>query len=224
MPQNNYTCLAILCLLLFCGCKKEDRSALVYENFDGQCKTANTVKIPRSIAKYFLFKQGCYWIYENKANGVLDSIWISKAVFQVFSAYSPPRFNKKICHENVRMFYQSSQFQPHPWYLNSLIQYSPYAPNNDTTFDIMDNPYTNLSFTKVIAIGDSVIEANDNVLAYLDFIEVNNTQFIDVLRIYYTQQPYDILRDAWYAADIGLVKFIRLDGSVWELKRYKIIQ
>ncbi|MCU0442002.1 MAG: hypothetical protein MUE96_06365 [Bacteroidia bacterium] len=87
----------------------------------------------------------------------------------------------------------------------------------------MDNPYTNLSFTKVIAIGDSVIEANDNVLAYLNFIEVNNTQFNDVLRIYYTQQPYDILRDAWYAADVGLVKFIRLDGSVWELKRFKII-
>ena len=63
-------------------------------------------------------------------------------------------------------------------------------------------------------------------ISFQDSITIQTKVFKDILHLEYLQKPVpaEIIKQAWYAKNYGLVKYESWDGRMWELINYHINQ
>lgn len=188
-----------------------------------KCTIENTVYIPKDAFARFYFKDGTYWIYKDSLSGLFDSMWIENSIL-VINKHDGAFIDYPKCYERFGYDLISSR------YGSSYIVTGNYGQEeiNYTTerFGIQEEPswYSHGVIYKLFMIGNKYDEENGEggKQVFIDTIVVRNQIYFDVLKIHYLTQSFDYLIDAYYAKGIGLVKFKRTDGTIWELMRYNI--
>ncbi len=192
---------------------------------DYECTPENTVRLPEDVLARFCFKEGSYWIYKDSVSGVKDSFWIEKFYHGIDKVHKKDWGNTKKCTEVfgyslVSELYGESR-------MSSVI--------NDLNISIEKNSYRIMDVSEVInndwvyrttLHGNSYDSINGSgaIQEIIDKITVYYGFYYNILRIYYANPTYDYLLDTYYVRNIGLVKFKRKDGTIWELVRYNIVQ
>jgi hypothetical protein len=208
--------ILITSLIVICGssCKKEKETV---------CSNENTVSLPKDLVERFFFKDSSYWVYKDSVLGDLDSIWVKSSSVSINKLELIDENSKGKCAESGTYYFKSSfaeeyniQIGPLPSklgteYKDELFQVNIQRGNYLVLFARMKN-------SQFHNIGNEY-----GVIDTIPSLLVNGITYSDVLRKTNKSSMHpDLYYTSYYVRNIGLIKFIRNDKSVWELIRYKI--
>jgi hypothetical protein len=188
------------------------------------CTINNIVQFPQDAKSRLYFKDSSYWIYQDSIGGGKDSFWVEASKHSIYNSDFGKILYKK-CYEAYAYKLQSD------YYGQTNVQLYPEHINDDSTYDkeIFSVIYTveELNYLPIYRFwmsGNKYLTNQEGG----EFDTIQNLMVkgksYDVLHLRNPQNNFDIYKDAYFARDIGLVKFIRKDNSVWELVKYKIKQ
>lgn len=190
------------------------------------CSVNNTVKFPPFFLDYFYFKDSTYWIYEETKDKFEDSIWVEKSSYEQVNEFQDRKFKTK-CYD--LLYYEKISN-----YERSFVVLAPINTNyglRDLTKENfkIDFAYESSNYRTVYRafIEGGVlhkINQHNGVWDTLPKLKLEIDSFQNVLHIKNHESNKDPYLEAWYAKNIGLVKFIKKDGKTWELIRYNIKQ
>lgn len=181
----------------------------------GCCTTPENIAVSTDFKRYFNFPKGSYWIYKNQYNEY-DTLLL-ESLTSKYIEYTRPESCSE--YELVEISYFDS-------YLSLAIKanikaesitFSSFSDNesffpdliSDTTFlTFQGSSYTfNQDFIKELQIGDHTFW---NIYS----VEIDTTLTHEINNL----QPIS----GYYVRDIGLIKRVLYDGTIWELIDYKI--
>ncbi|MEI6506867.1 MAG: hypothetical protein WCO54_00185 [Bacteroidota bacterium] len=230
MKTENIIRTFIFTAILFlqqCQCKKNDTVTPVL-----QCTSSNSVLFPQDMKDRFYFNVGTYWIYKNIKTNDIDSMWIWKssiATTPVDPKMYGTGFNK--CYESFAYLIRNPLTANGDKYYSSIsILLSPNKNQQAIElFGLSDFYLSNqISVYRVDNRGGKYENQEGETMSMVDSIlTLDNIIYKNILRLYYPvgTQTFDYLLDAYYAKNVGLVKFKRrIDNTEWELIRYHIVQ
>ncbi|NQW42045.1 MAG: hypothetical protein HQ463_01250 [Bacteroidetes bacterium] len=192
-----------------------------------ECTAANTVKFPQDALDRFYFKNGTYWVYQDSATGNIDSAWVRNARLET---HTPNGYGGDICYD-YRYYRLVTDY-----YKDSFLVW--IIPNNvsdkiqdtasmyfDITYNLLKTNKSNTyyRFNSYFNYYDSTNQHSGKI-QILKQVTLNNKTYNNCLLLYYPNSIEDIYKYAYYAKNIGLVKYQLKNGSVWKLIRYNIIQ
>ncbi len=223
----------IFLVLLVSQCKQEDNTTLDYNtNQNDVCLPEKTAKLPQVLIDRFYFKKGTYWIYKNTTNDELDSMWVFKSVFSTEQILGSGPYYDSVhkCHESFSVYIGNKDIADNNHYYNLI--YSHYYPKKgfsipDELFGVRDaSPVNNYNgdYRLEYSNGNYQSQMGMNIKQLDSLIGENSYVYKDVIRIYYTSPTPDYLFDMYYGKYIGLIKYTKNDGSIWELIRFNVIQ
>jgi len=205
------------CLCIFMtihSCKTEQTSVV--------CDATNTAALPSDAAARFYFKDSSYWVYRDSVSGQLDSQWVFISETGAKSLTVEDSEDKCFSYANYAVNSKSGIL--YHFYL------SPQGIQNGYNyFELIVQPYNSshpIAFAAVKGNAYNTIGKTDSRLDSIPALLVNGTVYKDVfIRESTLPALYpDIYTTGYYVRHIGLVKYIRKDGSIWELLRYRIRQ
>ncbi len=187
-----------------------------------KCDSANTVRFPKDATEKFYFKDSSYWIYQDSLSKQIDSVWVAESVHEVFNKFHNKELHEKCyegfiyatfssLHGRTRVLLQPNSVGDERAYKDEYFQID-YLPE--------ENHYSPI-FRFFLRGNDYLPNQEEGVLSTINGFKVNSISY-DVLHLSNPQDNADIYKDAYYASEIGLVKYRLKNGSVWELVKYKI--
>ncbi len=196
--------------------RKEDKTV---------CGSGNSVLLPKDAVDRFFFRDSSYWVYQDSLSGQLDSIWVYKSDLPIINMEKARPFSKGKCYQAGITFYHST------WSNDYEISIDPQTSELGTEYkDESFNIYT----TKKNYYSDFALMNGNNYINFdpetglidsVSLLKVKGVEFNDILRKNNeTNTQQDLYYISYYVKNIGMVKFIRNDKSVWELLRYKVKQ
>lgn len=218
----NYLAINVVLLYLaiifinISSCKKDKETV---------CSSENSVLLPKDALDRFFFRDSSYWIYRDSLSGALDSIWVWQSDLQILNMEKTHPFSKGKCYQAGVTYYQSIWLNPY------IIEIMPRTSKmgteyKDEVFDI--NIHQGVYFADFALLRGNNYINFDPELGIIDSISslyVNGVVFNDILRKNNEDATQiDLYYISYHVKNIGMVKFIRNDKSVWELIRYKIKQ
>jgi len=213
--------ISLLCFA-FCSCRKKKEEI---KNYNYQ--------LPSTIESYTYFKAGTYWIYQDSATSIMDSVYVTSANKGV-----------KVIKFEDNLGYQGSFGWFSCWMYSSHDNYQ-YEHWVDQTWEIYGSPTTcnrskystqfsgpnggNSILYANLALGSNLY-SNSSTVTYKAFYNsyiLQSDTFNNVKKWYNSQNfTEDRNRTNFYIANnIGIIRKELLDSNkVWNLLRYKIIQ
>lgn len=206
------------CLIFSCGHKHPKSN-------DTICSSSNTAYFPSDAKARFFFKSGTWWLYKSNAS-LTDSIYISQGQMEI----APPP--SKVFGEIKDKCYESGTMLKIANYVgNSSSQYAYQQPKSDMNyskelFQIIEIIGMGTSLYRFEMHGNNYVTAQDGgIVTFEDSIVTSYDTLKNVLHLSYpTAIHNDYIQDGWYVQNIGLVKYIHKDGTIWELYKYHIKQ
>jgi hypothetical protein len=211
---------------------------LVVIFFEPGCKKkVPTYYISETTKGYFSFQKGSYWIYKNDSTGNIDSANVKYFSDFFYGVYNE---NHDISREIILVGFNSIFL-----FEFTLLGYACTGPNevtvasrdNDTSQYASGGPpmYSPSLFSNTVLLHPTCLEAEAIELSHMQNITVNNIQYTDIIRskVYSLDStstyPFYLLREMYFAKNIGIVKFFEIDKSrnlsrSWSLLRHKSIQ
>ena len=197
---------ALIAFLIIEACGKKDKEHPTY--YLGQ-----------RYKDYAVYKVGSYWIYEDSASKVIDSIYLYKQEISINDGGGIVPFNSEGIYENR---YSSL-------YNDTLLCNGGIV--SDRSGAIYRVARLNDYFNSNIDYFEGLIGqlAPGTFYSYYidkkDSIVFNNQKFFDVDIFENTQQEYSYQpRRTYYAKHVGLVRKELFNGEVWNLIRYQVSQ
>jgi len=212
--------LYFLSFILFfvnsCTEKNKDQSII--------CTGENTVQFPPDAFARFYFKDSTFWIYKDSASGQLDSAWVFNSKTGTAPIQTSDANSKGKCYQYGEYDIKSLlgidySFSLFPTGGNGGANYFDLRLQilNTSTYIVYANLKENMYRDEGIA---------DGIIDSLSAIHVNGKDYTDVLvrRSTIPVTYPDVFSTAYYVKNIGLIKYMRPNGSVWELVKYKTKQ
>ena len=202
----------IICLIiLFCtNCNQCETT---------QCTEGNTEsKISNVIKKYFYFKVGSWWVYENEISLERDSIYVVRDRIERI-------MGDESCHCDESLFVRSGSSMDDSLFYNtdsymtkaiSFMRVHVGSSNYDDTYRFEVLTDTSLKLEN----------QHNGIITFLPSYKGINDEFKNVYRCFYHKALTDYLSDSYFAPNIGLIRFRYKegDGSYWDLVNYHVIQ
>lgn len=224
----NLSTLFVILNTGFCSsCKDKNEPETV-------CTPQNTAYFPQDAKDRFFFKEGTWWVYENSDTKETDSIWVTNASFRYWSADNMEDGNiKNKCYETGRIEIYSLYNGIKTHLVQRSFSYIGGKPGINPAQEhfTLDDAIPMFDFRPVYRFdifGEQYQTPNQESaeITFKDSIEVNGELYNNVLHYYYPNgvSPHDYLEEAWYAKNVGTIKYISKDHSTWILVKSKIIQ
>ncbi|MBC7425125.1 MAG: hypothetical protein H7321_01215 [Bacteroidia bacterium] len=189
------------------------------------CSEEITIKFPKNALDRLFFLDSSYWVYQDSISGQIDSFWVDYSQIGNVNLEKRNYQTKGKCYQQGRCFIKSRlqndytiEFTANPQSTgisleNELFNVTLiYKQNTIYYFDIGNQNYIN-GYT-------------DGFVENIPEVKLKNKIFYDILKRTTLLIPssFDIFKVSYFGNNIGLIKYIKPDGSVWELVRYKIKQ
>lgn len=192
------------------------------------CTESNTVKFPKDAVSRFYFKDSSYWVYKDSLTIEKDSVWVMKSSDESRNKFEDVNLKNK-CYQYLGVELNTS---------SGKINRISFRPNdvNDNLNNPIDNEafriefmYSQLNFNKVyrfFILGQNydTINEEDGHISFISGYDFNGKSIDSVLLVENPLSNFDIYSKVWYAKNLGMIKYKLKNGSVWELKNYKIKQ
>ena len=201
--------LIIYLIILFCtNCNQCETT---------QCTDGNTEdKISNVIKKYFYFKVGTWWVYENEISFERDSIYVVEGKYEKF-------FISEACKCDERIYVRSGTSVD-----DSLI-YTSNCLGDPNVFFVRKksgSSFKELTY-RFIEQDDTSLKLenqHNGIITFLPSYKGINEEFKEVYRCFYHKALTDYLSDSYFAPNIGLIRFRYKegDGSYWDLVKYHV--
>jgi hypothetical protein len=217
-----FNALLFISLLALYTCRNDE---------DLVCTDKNTYKIHPRALDFFFFKEGSWWVYEERTFGYRDSIWAAR---DQIKSVNPPNSGKRTCKcgwghcvQEANTYFENEKFN-----LNTtggfLFAYNLGVAPFDQSVEIIDDggTYFTSEYKRWVVKNGVITSGSDKIqLEALDSILVNGTLYKDIIHTWYEDpgSANDWLLEAWYAKNFHLVKF-RDSKGIWELQKCNIIQ
>jgi hypothetical protein len=175
------------------------------------CTEQNTVKFPQDALDRLFFKTGSYWVYTDSADhNLYDSVWVYLHNIIVGSKKENGHYKNK-CYQYQYLFKENRFGVITREYFNS-------QDRNDETLDYtkevfwydVKNESGSKMVTRFLFMGNTYDTRFTGQVSFQDSIEIGN-------RIYFDN-------NACWAKNTCLIKYTDLNGTVWELIRFKVTQ
>lgn len=216
-PNINIVHLFIAIILIGINACKKDKPTI--------CSSENTLYIPSDAVKRFYFKDSSYWIYQDSASGLIDSLWVSdsKIVIGNLEKINPSSSGK--CFESFSISLNSKFIDKYEIYVGGVSS-ALETPYEKEIFEIryIKKGY----FLDEFNLKNNQYELLDSEYGkvyFLNAANLNNVTYDNVLvNINYNALGNYIYLEAYYVKHKGLVKYKLKDGSVWNIKKMNIKQ
>lgn len=206
----------IACLIFSCNHKR-------HQSKDTECTKLNTTYLPVDAKARFSFLHGTWWVYKSNTN-LKDSVYSIATSNILVRAYVKNEGATDKCHENGYTSIQSSV----RGYLNTgLVNHYTDSENYaDQTFAIQESNGTNFTVYRFELKGNTYLTNQEGgIVTFEDSVVTSYDTLYNALHLSYpTTSHLDYIQDGWYVKNIGLVKYIHKDGTIWELYNYHIKQ
>ncbi len=200
--------ISILCLAS--NCKKEEPIPIEF------------IPLNQEFLSYFAFPVGSWWVYEEMASGMTDSIYVTKyELLEIEDKKDDINYIALSYH--LKNSYNEYYFSAGP---------NPHFISNDTLF-IFKEAYNigNCTYTAIRLFyskkNDNPFSINENTFIknIYDTLIIGNTSYNDVYQIENKNQEYgNQIKSEYYAKGIGIIIKTYFDGKIFELKNHFINQ
>lgn len=209
MIKNNYFSIHLIIFLICVTCISCD--------YTWGKKHTTTYSFSQEFNDYVVFNTGSYWIYEDSASKMIDSIYL----FDRIISYSDGRPGSNEKTESLNEWKHSSLTQNtllFKGYLQMLKEDGIYAEiiagNSNSDINYFDG---NIGSYPVFSTVTIYAEKKDSISFQETFRHVK--VFLNLQQMY----PNHAKR-VYYAKNIGLVRKELFNGQVWNLVRYHVSQ
>ncbi|OFY65079.1 MAG: hypothetical protein A3H98_07825 [Bacteroidetes bacterium RIFCSPLOWO2_02_FULL_36_8] len=187
----------------------------------------NPSELTKEFLDYWFFPQGSWWVYQKKgAFGIMDSMFCYSSTKEIAFDHDPELcdfFYKIFIQHSNEIFFNSPDNPGYDWFsnvpgftLNPLISFSEVVPDSVLLFpggggggDIYQYP---------LKIGN-----NTGQFLFVDTFQVSDTQLmINYNKIIHIKSTYSDSSHIYLSKNIGVVKKVYPDSSVWILTKYFI--
>lgn len=191
------------------------------------CTEENTVKFPQDALDRFYFKEGSYWVYTDSVTHIqYDSVWVYLHTWGASSKKEDGHYGNK-CYEfgyllkkTLSGLHYNLDFNPLLSIEDQLLDYT----KERFRIAILDINSGTASLTRFFFNGNNYDTRFTGEVSFQDSVKVNSTMYKDILKLHYPAQHRDFLNDGYWAKNVGLIKYTDLNGTVWELTNYHVIQ
>ncbi|MBX9851379.1 MAG: hypothetical protein K2X86_06425 [Cytophagaceae bacterium] len=199
--------LFIIPFLLSTSCKKEKERPVYY--------------MDQEFKNYTLFPVGSYWVYENSASGMEDSIYL---YWQEYKVYEPNNFNFNF--EGFKQTLSSSYYQ------DTITGGGDAFDKKNKGYDTFAERYisnflvVNIQFFSPASVKDT-FNYNESMRTvyetYYDSLLVEGVWFKEV-RLFNNlyQEASSQPKYIYYSKNVGVIRKELFNGQIWNLKRYHI--
>ncbi len=195
------------------------------------------ILLPQIVKDYFVFKVGTYWIYQDSATGITDSVYVKKA-----RDYISPQYNSQDNYfygtiEGFNVECESANFGQEftAWYSTSGAKLD--SPQYDTCLFIdgfRDEALTGHGGTGFVAYYPFTLHAQYHwwdgaVVEFIDKAEVldlNGYKYLNTITFNNNKSSlYDDASVYWtFSPHVGLIQKRAIGQKTWNLIRYLTIQ
>ena len=203
--------IAICFLIFFCAnCNQCETT---------QCTDGNTDnRIASVVKKYFYFKTGSWWVYENELTLERDSVFVVKDEYKKFFISEACE-----CDEKIFVYYESTYTDS--FFYSTESYSSPVVVFNRIKYN---SSYRDLTY-RFITKDDSLLRLSNThnaIITFLPTFKGVKEDFQNVYRCFYNKALTDYLSDSYFAPNVGLIRFKYKDGdeTYWNLINYHVIQ
>ena len=184
-----------------------------------QCTEGNTKhKISSVVKKYFYFKTGSWWVYQNEISLERDSIYVVKDEYEKF-------FISEACECDERIFvrYESTFNDSFYYYTES---YSSPSINFNRISYGSSISYLTYRFRVQDDTSLSLTNQHNAIITFIPIYKGIKEEFKEVYRCFYNKALTDYLSDSYFAPNIGLIRYQYKigDETYWNLVNYHVIQ
>lgn len=212
--------VSISCALLVASCHDDPPPA----------PTVNEAEMVRQLKEYTYFKEGSYWVYQDSATGMLDSMF----VYYADDGEGVNSDNEKYYWFNCYVYSTRDSFEYRYWFHSSWTGNSPYRSK---LFRIKTRPGNNVGETIIfeypIVLGNQLYTYGNafeqNVIrteSRYDSLMIGPLQFYDVVKVSQSMDPSEGSSGNYYLVrNFGIVAHdISNIDLHWKLIRWSFIQ
>ena len=204
------------------SCRKKDTPT--YE-----CTPDITVLLPEKAVSMFCFKEGSYWIYQREDSLYTDSVWVTETRQGTYPVDKKVYnyFNGQKCYESRITYFNSRDAY---FFTSNKFGLQNRAPKNTSSYSeelfVLYDGWQKTSDIRLGFVGNKMekINAYGDTVYHIDSIEVLGLRYYDVTIYKQKVQKPDYLKEAFYAPNIGMIRFKDIHDAWWDLIRYNIIQ
>ena len=184
-----------------------------------ECSEGNTKnRISTVVKKYFYFKTGSWWVYQNEISLERDSIYVVKDEFKKF-------FISEACECDERIFVRYESTFNDSFFYSTESYSSPVVVFNRIKYN---SSYRDLTY-RFTANDDTLLRLSNThnaIITFLPSYKGINEEFKNVYRCFYHKALTDYLSDSYFAPNVGLIRYQYKNGdaSYWNLINYKVEQ
>lgn len=188
------------------------------------CSPENTVGFPNDALKRFYFRNASYWIYRDTASGKEDSVWVDKSRQNIFNILKDTALYRKCYECYYYELFNTAGARTRVWIMPGGVNDNRSYEQEEfkVDFDLDYGQY--IRNERFLLDGDNYrgISPSGGKVTFDDSLRVGSTTYHSVLHLKNPKGNRDIFGEAWYAKEVGLVKYVMKDGTVWELTRYRM--
>ena len=184
-----------------------------------QCPEGNTKNKISSVAKkYFYFKVGSWWVYQNEISLERDSIYVVQNKLERIKGVESCK-----CDESLFVRFESTFNDSFFYYTES--QSSPAITFSRVSYG-NSSSYHTYRFDVVSDTSLGLANQHNAIISLLPTFKGINGDFKNVYRCFYNKALTDYLSDSYFAPNVGLIRYRYKDGddSYWNLVNHHVIQ
>ena len=161
---------------------------------------------------YVIFPEGSWWVYEDSASGVVDTITVTYSKNEIVD-----RRNLDIVYEYQLIKYKSSHYNTEILAGAGGQGASRYSENHPPTF------IPTVMFFSSDEADSASLYTGYLVRHQLDSLQLEETVYKEVLQFTTTKFQHNLVPEfTFYAPHVGLIRKQLFNGTIWNLKAYYI--
>ncbi len=189
-----------------------------------QCDTTQSTegntknKISSVAKKYFYFKLGSWWVYQNEISLERDSIYVVQNKLERIKGVESCK-----CDERIFVSYESTFNDSFYFYTESYS--SPSITFNRISFGSSIS-YLTYRFRVQDDTSLSLTNQHNAIITFSPSYKGIKEEFKEVYRCFYNKALTDYLSNSYFAPKIGLIRYQYKNGdeTYWNLVNYHVIQ
>lgn len=208
--------LIILFMMNSSSCRKVNKPTI--------CTPENTVRIPEDAVNRFFFKDSSYWIYQDSASGLIDSVWVYGFNYGSGNLEKIDPSSKGKCFEAFTVKF-NSKFRKYDMHVACVGSASGTLYENEGfRINYMEDGLSKDGFN-MKGYKYLMWDIDDGDVHIIDSSSYNGTLYKNIL----VNSNKGVLGnyyflESFYIPKIGLIRYRLTNNSVWNIIRYNIKQ
>lgn len=199
-----------LAAMVFWGCPSE--------------KPIGDIKMLQELRDYTIFREGTYWIYQDLAKDIEDSVYITKT--EDYELRGNPNEGCTMSGTEIYFYstyYQKNFIQDFEFYCN-LSNFQRSIINSDMNVIFFSGSYYENEKERPLHFGDKAWYTTYDTLYPLYSLLNKSYEHVKVFSVSAIQYNTIMPIKSYHAPHIGMIQKEMEDSTVWQLVRYNIVQ